>query len=290
MRITEREGKLKRLKAGATFSQPKMSRRRPLREAEDTQLVCERKNGVRSGKVQDVSWTEPVNPLWWLAIPWHAGMIIFYSLLLYHGTNLMNSNAHILDPLKKIPDFGGRFKFLTHINQWLQLAFFCVQLLADVVPMPFNRRLRMISDWIFTTVVIPVTSIVITVFWGLYSIDRKLIYPEVFDIFVPAYMNHFWHTTILLWVLCEIYLVHHQHPSPAMAASSVFMVGSAYIAWIVYIYVRTQFWVYPFMKHLPEYGLALFFGSCLFFTFGLYLLGKWVTYLRWGRITYMNSF
>ena len=233
----------------------------------------------------------PFNPLAWLALPWHLAMVVFYCLLLRMGANLMGKEfGEALDPEGKIPSFGGRFKFLTHINEWVQLGFFAIQLLADLSPGPFKKRLQRLADLVFTTMAFPLAIFVTISFWGIYALDRRLIYPEIFDKLVPWYVNHFWHTTILLWVLCEVYLHHHHFPSTAWAAASVFIYGSAYNVWVVYLYITTGWWCYPFMKFLPPYVMALFFAGCMFMCLGLYLLGKSVAKVRWGRTTHLEGY
>lgn len=281
-----------------------MSRRRRLREKSLPETLVGEAQDEGSGKPvsQDEGSEKPfqeelqveekpstANYMEWLGIPWHLVMVVFYSLLIYHGFNLMRENAHILDPEGKIPSFGGRFKYLTHINQWVQLIFFSAQLLTDLVPKSkFKSTLQKFSDLIFTTIAFPMAAVVVVTFWGIYAVDRSLVFPEVFDLFVPLYLNHLWHTTVILWVLCEIYFVHHCFPTTGTAAASVFVYGSAYIAWLVYIFASTGWWAYPFLKVLPIYGMALFFGSSLFLTLGLHLMGKWISYVCWGKITYMD--
>lgn len=270
-----------------------MSRRRPLRpssEEEDVDLASNEDSKYNPSSVPGAE--EPYNPLSWLGLPWHLAMFVFYCLLMRHSSNLMDNEEFLLavDPHGKIPRMGGRFKFLSHINCWIQLGFFGVQLLADLSPGPFKMRLQRLADLAFTIIAFPLATLVAAIFWGLYAVDRKLIYPEVYDELIPTYMNHFWHTTVLLWVMCEVYLVHHRFPSVAWAAASVFVYGSAYNMWIVYIYVTTGWWVYPFMKHLPPYGMALFLSSSMFFGLGLHVLGKWVARLRWGITTHLEGY
>lgn len=274
-----------------------MSRRRPLRVAGEENEVD---MGPDGSVIQQSDAPEavpcvaggPLNPLSWLAMPWHLAMVVFYCLLLQHGASIMADEKfnRVADPGGKIPPFGGRLKFLTHINEWVQLGFFAIQLLADLSPGPFKKRLQRLADIVFTTIAFPLATFITVSFWGLYALDRKLIYPEVFDEIVPQYMNHFWHTTILLWVLCEVYLVHHHFPSTAWAAASVFVYGSAYNVWVVYIYISTEWWCYPFMNHLPLWGMAVFFASGMFLCLGLYLVGKWVAKVRWGVTTYLEGY
>lgn len=230
-----------------------------------------------------------INPMALLAVLWHVVMVVFYSLLLYHGTNLILSNKHIVDPNNEIPSLGGRFKYLTHINQWIQLLFFSLQLLVDLTPCRYRKDLQKTSSFLFTTLAFPLSAFIAVTFWGVYAIDRKLIYPELFDKFVPGYMNHFWHTTILLWVICEIHFVYHEFPNISKAACSVFVYGSVYIGWIVYIFATTNWWVYPLLNVFTPAAMALFFASSMFLILGFYLAGKTISCLRWGTACYTNN-
>ncbi len=273
-----------------------MSRRRPIHEGQeevdqqDDQNLQQEEEESKPPVCGDDSevTTSPHNPLEWLVMPWHLVMVVFYSLLIYQGMTLIHDNLHILDPEGKIPSFGGRFKFLTHITHWVQLLFFSVQFLADVIPACYRKRFQKASDVLFTCIAFPLAALVAVTFWSIYAIDRNLIFPEVFDKFVPVYINHLWHTTVLVWVLFEIYLYHHHFPSVATAAACVFVYGSAYICWVVYIYVKTNWWCYGFMNHLPPVFMAIFFSSCLFLSLGLHLLGKRIAHIRWGVTTHME--
>ncbi len=271
----------------------RITRRRPLREDTNEVSVQEENEGSGEEKPYESDSAkpdnaDPPNPLSWAAIPWHLGMVVFYSLLIYYSNKLTAESHHILDPNGRIPSLGGRFKYLTHINLHVQLLFFTVQLFADVLPKPFEKSGKKLANIVFATVAFPLATIVASVFWGLYAVDRRLIYPEIFDLFVPTYLNHFWHSTILLWVLCEIFLVYHHYPTIATASMLIFVFGSGYIGWVVYLYVQTEWWVYPFMKVLSLYGMVLFFGSNLLLMLGFYLLGKVLSYARWGVMTHLD--
>lgn len=281
-----------------------MSRRRPLhpeeedpdahhqsrREEYESELseIHEEEEGVSSSDEKLKHEEEPANPLGYVAIPWHLVMVVFYSLLIYHGTNLLHGTRKVYDPKGEIPALGGRFKFLTHLCHWVQLIFFTIQLLADVTPGSARKSLQKFANFIFTTVAFPLAAFVTLIFWSIYAIDRNLVYPEILDTVVPVYINHLWHTTILLWVIFEIYLFHHHFPSTGIAAVSVLVYGAMYISWVVYIFVMTDWWCYPIMKVLPPYAMALFFGFCLFLNLGFFLVGKWLAYVRWGVITYLD--
>lgn len=257
-----------------------MSKRRPLHPDQENETDEEDSPSPVAEKPCVVARSQ--DPTAFLALPWHASMVLFYSLLLYHGIKVRHSNMHVLDPTGKIPAVGGLFKYLTHINQWVQLLFFSMQLLTDITPCKYKAKLQKASSFVFTTAAFPCSALVASTFWGIYAFDRRYIYPEVFDTFVPSYLNHFWHTTIVLWVLCEIYLVCHEFPSTAAASVAIFSFGSIYIGWIFYIFFTANWWVYPFMKYLPPAALSLFFGVSLFYMLGLFFVGKFASQMCWG--------
>ena len=233
---------------------------------------------------QPTSSEEPKNPVAWLAPLFHLGMTLFYALLLYYGMLLMDeAKLRIIDPTGKIPAYAGRFKFLTHINEWVQLFVFGFLFITDVIPRSsFKETMIKLGDILVTTVAFPLAWFIVLAFWGIYAYDRKYIYPEAFDKIVPVWMNHFWHTTIGVFILFEVLLVYHRFPKSGLAASLSFTLNAAYIAWMGWIYGQTNFMVYPIIAVLPLPILVLFFASCMFFSFSLFFCGKRVSSLRWG--------
>ena len=235
-----------------------------------------------------VSEKPPSNGLELLAVLYHFSMTVFYALLLYYSSVLMNGSGHIIDPKGKIPKYGGRFKFLTHINQWFQLGFFGLQFLTDLLPnWSFKCKLQKLCDLLFTTIAVPTAFFVAVTFWGIYAYDRSLVYPKAFDLVVPQYLNHFWHTTIVVWVLFETFLCFHRYPTATVAVVINFLANAGYLSWIVWVYAQTGFWVYPILKVLPLPFLVLFCGGCMIFSLALYFTGKAITHFRWGKTLYM---
>lgn len=232
----------------------------------------------------------PQNELELLAVLYHFAMTVFYALLLYHGTKLVNENLHILNPDGAIPSYGGRFKFLTHINQWFQLFFFGLQFFTDLlhVDSSTRRSLQKLCDVFFTTVAAPTSFFIVLTFWSIWAHDRNLVYPERFDLVVPQYMNHFWHTTIAVWVVFESLLCFHRYPSIGVAACINFVINAAYLSWIVWVFLQTDFWVYPILKVLPLHYMAVFCGGCMFLSLILYFVGKAIAHLRWGKTLYID--
>ncbi len=278
----------------ATTPSSQFLKRRALRNGrentqEDAHRQVQQGQGTLETEYVSPSNVPPHNDLELLAVFYHFAMTLFYALLLYYGNKLMSDNLHVLDPKGIMPSYGGRFKFLTHINQWFQLCFFGVQFLTDLLANSIAKRiLQKVCDVFFTTVAAPTSFFVAVTFWSIYAYDRSLVYPERFDLFVPAYMNHFWHTTIAAWVLFETIICFHHYPSTGTAACINFAVNAGYLSWIVWIFVKTGFWVYPILKVLPLPFLTLFCGGSMFFSLVLYLVGKLVADLRWGKTVYIE--
>lgn len=67
-------------------------------------------------------------------------------------------------------------------------------------PLPLRPRswpLRRARDNLFATVAFPIGMFVGVSFWGLFLVNRELIFPERFDAFIPAHVNHMLHTTVI---------------------------------------------------------------------------------------------
>ncbi len=221
---------------------------------------------------------------------YHFVMTVFYALLVYHSITLIGKNMHILDPNGDIPPNGGNFKFMVHMNQWFLLLFFCMQFLTDVLlfhnDSAIGKNLQKLCDVFFTTIAAPTSFFVALAFWTTYAYDRNLVFPECFDLFVPLFTNHFWHTTIVLWVVLESIVHFHQYLSVGVAVCINLVTNSAYVSWFVWIFVETGYWVYPVLNVLPLHYQALFcFGnilSCLL----LYFIRQAFTQFYWGKTIY----
>ncbi|CAI8031983.1 Trafficking protein particle complex subunit 9, partial [Geodia barretti] len=165
---------------------------------------------------------------------------------------------------------------------WLQFAFFFLAFLRDIMPDSYIRQLlTKFCDFVFTTVIFPLAMFVAVGFWGIYAIDREMIYPFRLEEYNPAILNHFWHTTIVVAVLVELLLVFHRFPTTRNAVAMIFSYSTAYIVWIVVIVSVADYWVYPFLKVMPPPLISVFFAACFFATLGIYFLGQLVGHWRW---------
>ncbi len=109
--------------------------------------------------------------------------------LLIHGAGVANYVYGIYFQLLvvDIPDslsknrnrFGGAWKYLTFLNLWIQLAFHLAGLLTALLGSPSSRsRLRSARDFLFATSAFPIGIFVCFMFWGLFFLDRELVFPK----------------------------------------------------------------------------------------------------------------
>ena len=182
--------------------------------------------------------------------------------------------------------FGGRWKFLTIINVVLQAVFFTLCALNALLGL-FNYKKTILSkivNFFYTTLAFPVAMIVVTVFWGLYFIDRSLIFPQYMELVLPFWKNHIMHTLPVLTALLENFLTKHRyHENFIRGFTPLFLFALAYIIWVYVVAVYGGFWVYPFMKKLSAFSRGLFFAKSVLYAAFLYKLGDVINSLLWRR-------
>ena len=215
-----------------------------------------------------------------LTTSFHLIMSVYNAALLHRIRKIVRENQAVFDPRGEIPEYAGQFKYLTHINQWIQLAFFSGEFLLDLLPNSgLKHMIQSCLSFAFATVIFPLAWYVTTTFWAVYYYDMNLIYKEISRI-----INHLSHTAIVLWVVLEVLLRNHRFPNLSTAVVPIFTCCLLYISWLEWIHAQTRFWVYPILNTLPRSGFyfVLFYGCSIFLCFVLYLVGRTVSNLFWG--------
>ena len=118
-------------------------------------------------------------------------------------------------------------------------------------------------------------------FWGIYFVDREMVYPQELDKYIPAMLNHCWHTLPLFSGILEALVVFHRYPSHMTAVSCVFVFSTLYIIWIVWVFTNANIWPYPFFKLFPLPSLPLFFLANFIIAVMFQLFARVFCYLRW---------
>merc|ERR1711973_416425 len=161
----------------------------------------------------------------------------------------------------------------------MQMGLFALLGLDDVLEVfiPALRKsleLRAVIDFVFSTLAFPVGVFVSVSFWGLYAINRELVFPDELDEYFPPITNHMMHTAPALTLLVELYCYRHQYPPSKWVGVSMitsFMV--LYYSIIVMAHNHTGVWVYGLFEVMSTFqryaAVAVFTAITLVF----YLIG-----------------
>ena len=107
----------------------------------------------------------------------------------------------------------------------------------------------------------PANAAVFVYFWGVYFIDRELIYPRVLEEFYPFWLNLVEHALILPVAVFNITRAPFDMSRPlsyGLGAVSSF----AYFLWVMRIFEVSGRWVYPFLEAMGKDNvLYVFFPS-----------------------------
>ncbi|XP_018570335.1 androgen-induced gene 1 protein-like isoform X1 [Anoplophora glabripennis] len=184
--------------------------------------------------------------------------------------------------------FSGKLKFLTFWDALLQGFFFAICLLNDFIGTNENvpKRIpliRKIKDLILASLAFPLANFVALTFWGLYLVDRELIFPKALDPYFPTWLNHVMHTNIAVFILIELFTSFRKYPSRKQGIGILVAFMAVYLVWIHIIHSYTGMWVYPILEVLNLPLRIVFFAVLLGFTIALYILGERLNGLVWRK-------
>ncbi|KAG9474494.1 hypothetical protein GDO78_004678 [Eleutherodactylus coqui] len=152
-----------------------------------------------------------------LGIVLHLGFLAWNVFAVWQNLEVTSANlSHGANT------YGGRWKYLTFLNQVLQTAFFGVCLLCDLLHLCLSNRNRCCSvlarlkDCIFAALAFPL---------GV-------------------------HTFILPLVLIELFACSHQYPSKKNGIAVLVVFGAAYLSWVHWVHYAADIWVYPILAKL----------------------------------------
>ncbi|XP_053566615.1 androgen-induced gene 1 protein [Bombina bombina] len=212
-----------------------------------------------------------------------AAILLSYLSLLCHYKALEIPAHHT---------YGGSWKFLTFINLVFQAVFFGICVLSDISSLLTKgsdnleqerqlKKLISLRDWMMAVLAFPVGSFVVTMFWGLYLYDRELVYPKLLDNFIPPWLNHGMHTTVLPFVLIEMRTTHHEYPSRAIGMATVCIFSLGYILWVCWVHHVTGVWVYPVLEYISPGSKIIFFLVVTIIINMFYILGEKLNSYIW---------
>lgn len=146
---------------------------------------------------------------------------------------------------------------------------------------PSIPALQRFRDFIAASIAFPGSLFVATTFWILYTIDRELIFPASLDKIIPAWLNHMWHTNILVFLVIERLFIYHKYPSRFSGLSALFGFAVVYQLWMFWIAHYANLWVYPVLQVLHWTERVLFLVTCWLLMFACYFVGELLTSVLW---------
>jgi hypothetical protein len=129
----------------------------------------------------------------------------------------------------------------------------------------------------------PLAMFVGSTFWGLYAIDRELVFPKALDAFFPNWLNHVMHTNIMVFIILELFTSFRSYPSKKSSYIGLGFFMSAYLVWVHIIKYHADIWVYPVLDVLNLPQRILFFAALILSAFGLMVVGEFVNSSIWTR-------
>ncbi|XP_053621663.1 androgen-dependent TFPI-regulating protein-like isoform X3 [Plodia interpunctella] len=172
----------------------------------------------------------------------------------------------LLDPndiVRQLCVFGAAYG--TNWNFSFQTLFLSLALAHDVLEWinkhesRLGNRIRYWRDVIFTALVVPFTCFVTGMFWSVYSIDRELVFPKVYDAIIPWWFNHCVHTNIAVVIAAETLLQPRRQPVNKKLEVTLSTVVSVLYAVVYYsIYFFAHRWLYG------VFGIMTWWQVCLF--------------------------
>lgn len=143
---------------------------------------------------------------------------------------------------------------------------------------PVTRKIR---DYIFSTFAFPLGFNVSFSFWGLYSIDRELVFPKIVDSFYPWWLNHILHTNVLLFILIELFILSHQYSCKKNQLGALTIFALLYIFWVHIVKLVANAWVYPIFYVISVPERIGFFALAATFPLLCYFVGYFINNLVW---------
>ncbi|XP_054289935.1 androgen-dependent TFPI-regulating protein-like [Macrosteles quadrilineatus] len=152
---------------------------------------------------------------------------IFYFYLTYRGISLifLECDEHKYKSIIYQYGLENKHKYLSIWVSFLQTLYFVIVSFSDIVnclPSVFvcprwSQYSTNARHYLLTSLVLPLTLYIFTVFWTFYLYDREVIYPELFDRFIPPWLNHAMHSLPVPILLVHLILGPNHNPSRTSA-------------------------------------------------------------------------
>ncbi|KAJ8704526.1 hypothetical protein PYW07_011714 [Mythimna separata] len=158
------------------------------------------------------------------------------------------------------------YRFFTTWTFVIQIVYAIYSLGCDIVLLKNAKKrdyklstpISDLRELVFAGILWPSSMVVFTVFWGIYSIDRALIFPEFLDAVIPPISNHIIHTMIVPVVLWEVITRPRKEPeNHARNVSQLTLHLCVYVSVMYFTYLERGIWLYPIFRKL--FGTVYFY-------------------------------
>ncbi|XP_003740373.2 androgen-dependent TFPI-regulating protein [Galendromus occidentalis] len=213
--------------------------------------------------------SDPKSALKMSEAPPKLAKLLHISAFLTYAYTIYYSHTKVNVPLP-YPEFAyaGKAKYLTQWNLYLSGLYFGLCVLQNLLR---SKSLARVRDYIFCSVSLPSSIFVTILFWGIYAVDRELIFPKEIEPYYPNWVNHCSHTLIAFTAISEALLYSHGIPSNRKALPGILAWFGFYLVWVLYLGVSRGIWVYQVMRVLEPAGLTAFFLGCTVAVLSLHL-------------------
>ncbi|XP_052761334.1 androgen-induced gene 1 protein-like isoform X1 [Mya arenaria] len=220
----------------------------------------------------------------------HIVAFITYIYSLYYSLRYIGQGDEHYVYLFTYRGFGGKFKFLTFLNVLMQTVYFGLSIMNDLKgshakPSDGGQKSKLQSflDVYLAALVYPVGVFVVMTFWGIYAVDRELVYPKKLDELIPQWLNHTMHSTVLPFLLIEKIVVYHEYPTRRRGMSILLAFALLYLCWILWIAYYANIWVYPVLAVMEVHQRAIFIGILCVFFLTIYMVGESLNKAIWRK-------
>ncbi|KAL4218023.1 hypothetical protein ACF0H5_022761 [Mactra antiquata] len=221
----------------------------------------------------------------------HFLAFILYAFTLFFNIRYIGNTDDPYYGLFTFKGYAGKFKYLTFICLIIQTVFFGLALVNDIWGTnvrPSEKgakkcRLQQFMDTFLSSIAYPVGTFVVMTFWGIYAVDRELVYPKRLDKIIPLWLNHVEHTVVLPILLIEKFLVFHEYPRRRKGLFVMLAFASSYLLWILWVAYYADIWVYPILQVMESHQRAIFISIMMVFFVSIYILGESINRFLWRR-------
>lgn len=135
----------------------------------------------------------------------------------------------------------------------------------------------------FATFTFPLGLNVAVLFWSMYAIDRRTVFPQELDSFFPSWLNHILHTNVALFIIIEMFISNRQYPSRKAGVGGLLVFMFGYLVWLHVIRFYAGRWTYPILDILNPPSRIAFFAFTISFPVLMYFLGECLNKKIWSK-------